>query len=181
MTIIPLRTALALLLAVLLAGCGGLSKKVDEMEDPNTAFVFGYMDMDEAPTHLAHFWLRQGGPKADKKCCTMRINDGMFYREGIKPAPYQFEEFGGPGGMFSNVSYWTFSFPRQTDGFRIDRPGVYYVGSYKYKKAGTFWNPKFDVETTKKPGEKELLEKILPYTAGTKWEARLRARLKELK
>jgi len=177
----PLTILVALLL---LSGCGGLSKKLDKQSDPNSSFVYGYIDMDEASTPLEHFWLRQAGQNPDPKCCAMRTHEGVFYLENIKPAAYQFREFGGSGTVLSravaNASYFTYTFPRQTGGFHVNKPGLYFVGAYKFKKAGSFFNRKFDIEPLAKPTEKEVLERILPYTEGTEWHERANAHLKAL-
>ena len=115
----------------------------------------------------------------------MRTHEGVFYLENIKPAAYQFREFGGPGTILSrtvaNANYFTYTFPRQTSGFHVKKPWLYFVGAYKFKKAGSFFNRKFDIEPLRNPTEKEVLEKILPYTEGTEWQERVNARLKTLK
>lgn len=182
---ISISTGMLLLAGALLTGCGGLSKKVDKQVDAKGTLVYGFIDMDEASTPLEHFWLRQAGPDPDKTCCALRTHDGAFYRENIKPGAYQFTEFGGSGTigsrMLYNANYFTYSFPRQTGGFHVKEPGLHYMGAFKFKKAGSFLNRKFDIEPIKSPSEKEVLEKILPYTEGTEWEARVRAHLKALK
>lgn len=67
-----------------LSGCGGLSKQLDKQSDhPNSSFVYGFIDMDEASTPLEHFWLRQASPNPDPKCCAMRTHEGVFYLERI--------------------------------------------------------------------------------------------------
>ncbi len=167
------------LILLLLHGCAS-NKSLEEAEGPGS-LVFGYMDMDESPAkELTAFSLRQVLPKTDKPYLHMRTHEGVFYIENVAPASYQMSQFGGPGGMLSSASFYWFNFPRQGEGFRIGKPGLYYLGSYKYKKAGSFFNPKFDIESTKTPDERNVIEKILPFSKGTKWEGQLRERLNQL-
>jgi len=164
---------------ILLHGCAS-NKSLEEAISPGS-LVFGYMDMGEAPaTELTAFSLRQVLPKTDKPFLHMRTHEGVFYIENVAPGSYQMSQFGGPGGMFSSASFYWFNFPRQSDGFRVSKPGLYYLGSYKYKKAGSIFNPKFDVESIKTPDEREAIEKILPFSKGTKWEGQLRERVNQL-
>ena len=163
------------LVALALGGCGG-SKMMDEMESHNS-MVFGYIDMSDSPaSELAAFSLRQVAPKTDKPYWNMRVHEGVFYLENVTPGSYQLNQFGGPGGFFSSASFYWFNFPRQSEGFRIRKPGIYYLGAFKYKKAGSFWNPKFDIEPVKSPSEREVIEKILEFSKDTKWEGQLRSR-----
>lgn len=169
----------ALVTVVALGGCAS-TKGLSEMEADH-ALVLGYIDMDEAPaSRLTAFSLRQVMPKSDKPFWHMRTHDGVFYLENLPFGSYQLNQFGGPGGFLSNVSFYWFDFPRQNEGFRITKPGVYYAGSFKYKKAGTFFRPKFELQTVNSPGEREAIEKILEYSKNTKWEAQLRRRLAQL-
>lgn len=168
------------LVLLLSYGCAGSSKALKEV-DGASALVFGYIDMDEAPaTELTAFSLRQVLPKTDKPFWHMRTHEGVFYIENLPQGSYQMNQFGGPGGMFSSASFYWFNFPRQSDGFRISKPGLYYLGSFKYKKAGSMFNPKFDIEPLKSPGEREAIEKILQFSKSTKWEAQLQGRLNQL-
>ena len=174
-----MRKLIFCLLLLLLYGCA--SDKALTEGTGQGSLVFGYMDMDESPAkELTAFSLRQVLPKTDKPYLHMRTHEGVFYVENVAPASYQMNQFGGPGGMFSSASFYWFNFPRQGEGFRVSKPGLYYLGSYKYKKAGSFFNPKFDIESVKTPDERAVIEKILPFSKGTKWEGRLRERLDQL-
>jgi hypothetical protein len=174
------RSLLTIGLAVsLLTGCAG-TKGLSEMDGAN-ALVFGYIDMAEAPAkELTAFSLRQVLPNTDKPFWHMRTHEGVFYLENLPLGSYQLSRFGGPGGMLSSASFYWFDFPRQSEGFRVAKPGIHYLGSFKYKKAGSFFNPKFDIEPLKTPGEREAIEKILEYSKNTKWDAQLRVRLAQL-
>jgi len=168
-----------LLVLLLLSGCSA-HRAMSELDKANS-LVFGYMDMEDSPAkELTAFSLKQVLPKTDKPYWNMRTYEGVFYLENMPPGSYQVNQFGGPGGFFSSASFYWFNFPTQSEGFRISNPGIYYLGSFKCKKAGSFFNPKFDVEPIKSPGERESIEKILQYSTGTKWENLLQNRLEQL-
>lgn len=163
--------------ALALGGCGGGQKQLEEMEANNTAFVFGYVDMEEAPTSLEHFQVRQVKPKVKKPYWSYRTHEGIFYMENVPVGSHQFSRIGGPGGFFSSANYYYFNFPRQTGGFKVDKPGVYFLGAFKFVKSGSIFNRKYDIQKTDKPLSGELLAKIMPFAKGTKWEAEIRSTL----
>jgi len=169
-----------IILMVLFLFNGCAHRQMTELNEANS-LVFGYIDMDDSPAkELEAFTLKQVLPKTDKPYWNMRTYEGVFYMENMPNGSYQLNQFGGPGGFFSSASYYWFNFPTQADGFRVTKPGLYYLGSFKYKKAGSFWNPKFDIEPIESPGEREAIEKILQYSKGTGWEGMLLKRYQKL-
>jgi hypothetical protein len=66
---------------------------------------------------------------------------------------------------------------------RLDRPGLYYAGSWKYRKVktGFFQQGKFDVEASRTPTELELLQKMLPYADHPHWKQMIEQRIRELR
>jgi len=65
----------------------------------------------------------------------------------------------------------------------IKKPGIYFVGSYKFKmikKTTMFEQGEYDIIKINKPTEKEVLEKLLKYAKDTIWKQRILIRLKEL-
>ena len=98
---------------------------------------------------------------------------------------YQFSNFGGVncliGGFLCGTPH-EYSFPAQADGFRFPKPGLYFLGSYRYKHIdrGLFKADNFDIERTSKPTELEVLQKILPHYKDDRWEPLIKARIREL-
>ena len=91
----------------------------------------------------------------------------------------------GPGFFAGEHRY---NFPRQGNqtALRIDKPGIYFLGSFKYKteKSGMFEAGKFSMQKVNKPTEAELLKRILDEGSGVKdsaWRDRIQARLKQIK
>ena len=81
-----------------------------------------------------------------------------------------------------------YSFPKQGNrtSLRISKPGIYFLGSFKYKKVktGFFQQGKFAIEKVSKPTEAELLKRILDEDDDIRdsaWGAKIRARLAQLK
>ncbi|MCI0529282.1 MAG: hypothetical protein L0Y56_17735 [Nitrospira sp.] len=166
-----------------IGGCRG-SKMVSEATSPKTSLVFGYLDMDEAPSKLDWVDMKQVHPKIDKPYYHMRLDKGLFYFENVPPGSYQLSGFGSNGGFWSNTMY-KYNIPRQSSEearLIIKNPGIYYMGTFKFKKVktGFFEKEKFDLEAVNSPGEKELLQQLLPYSKGTQWENRIQKRLKVL-
>jgi hypothetical protein len=170
------------------------------IDNPNNSLVFGYIDMSDAPTKVKGAWLEQVAPPTDSPYWSMGIEKGLFYNTFIQPGSYQLSSFAG--SSFAKGAY-EYKFPRQGQNetrIRIKKPGVYYLGSYRYvkvKKGGMFKRAKFTIERVSEPTEAELLRRILDDTmkiqkaknykgpkkikvADTRWAAIIRARLQEL-
>ena len=178
-----LRLSLLALSATLLAACSGW-QKVDDPPD-TTVMVYGYLDMEDAPTVVDYFHLKQVKPKTDTPYWSTAVDDGYFYGTGLVPGSYQFSNFGGMNCLLGNFLCGTpheYSFPSQADGFRFPKPGLHYLGSYKYKHIdrGMFKADNFDIERTKKPTELEVLQKILPHYKDDRWKPYIEARIREL-
>lgn len=183
----------------LLAGCAyGFSdhKTLDTQPDPPTSgqmsFVFGYIDMEDADPGLDWVTFQQLAPVAKDPDMPARAKHGIFYLENVAPGSYQVYDFGGRGGGFfakgNLYASYPVSFPvsRQSGSMRVrvEKPGVYFLGSYKYvsvKGNRLTMNYVYDLEPLKKPSEREVLERLLPTVKGTKWEGRLSQHLRGLK
>jgi hypothetical protein len=176
-----LSAALLLTAWALLSGCAS-SEHGRDIDDPANSLVFGHIDMSEAPTSVDYAWIMQVAPPAEKPYWGTGIKDGLFYSSYLPPGTYQLSSFGGSGFFRGEHRY---SFPKQgrnETAVRIDKPGIYYLGSYKYKKVktGMFEQGKFTIERVKTPTETELLQRILNENADikkSKWGDKIRARL----
>ncbi|KPK52805.1 MAG: hypothetical protein AMS22_08520 [Thiotrichales bacterium SG8_50] len=182
----PLARLIAVAGAVLaLAACGSSPHLNDAPANKNVSLVYGYIDMDEAPSKLQRVTMKKLKPKSDTPYYHFWVVDGMFFRSNVPPGTYKFTEFGGFSG-WKNVDY-TYNFPSQGRGALdpvIRRPGAYYVGSYKYekiKKESFFGQDKYDLAPVKSPNEKELLQKMLPYAKHPHWKGVIEKRLSKLR
>jgi len=170
--------AACLIFSGLLSGCASEGPPRD-INDPTNSLVFGYIDMDEAPRGVNTATFLQVAPPSDTPYWETDVNKGLFFQAHLPPGSYQLTSLSG-----SNTIY---DFPRQGNetSVRIAKPGIYFVGSYKYKavKTGLFEAPKFSIERVKTPTEADLLKQILGNEAIGKsaWGGKIRARLAQLK
>lgn len=167
-------------ISLLTAGCGGLGKEVKFDTVQTGAFVFGYIDRNEAPLPVE--WVRyrpvSAGPK--DPLLEFRVDEGLFYREDLAPAQYELARFGADEGM---LHWW---YPEKSSlgiPFTVATPGqLLYLGSYRLRGSQT--NDPFDhqysIEKTAFPSELEVLKKILPNAKGSSWEPLLRKRIQQL-
>ena len=154
------RTFGAISLLLFLGACA--TPQVDP-NDTTRSVVYGYIDMDEAPSSVD--WVFIMDYNSDEQGFTTSVEDGIFYHVGIPPGPYQVDSFGRNTRWWSNTSY-TYEFGsdgRNQTAVRIKRPGIYYMGAYKYVPVDTGWfEPgKFEMKKTSRPSEREILEKVL--------------------
>jgi hypothetical protein len=158
---------LALASALLLGGCAG-SRPVDP-GDENLSLVFGYFDMKDAPSSLEWVSLRKYDSKQkDGEWYTLAAKDGLFFHVGIEPGSYQVDKFGGTGGIpLLTRRPFEYSYGakgRNATAIRIQKPGVYFLGSHRYVNhagQGLFEPDKFDMQPAPAPSEKELLQKLV--------------------
>lgn len=179
-----------LLIAVAMTACGGLGPKLPEMEGDNTALIYGYIDMSDAPSYLNWIQYKQYRPETDKPYFYLRIdgklNSGyVFYREVPINGSYQLTSFGGDkNSFFSAADIYTYNFPagKNSSAVRTNKSGLYFMGAYKYVevKTGFFEAGKFDLAKAK-ISQKEILEKILPNAVGTQWEGVIQSAIKRAK
>lgn len=178
------RTLLWLIALGLVAGCAGGGPPRD-INDPGNGFVFGYVDMSEAPTPAASAQLLQVSPPSDAPYWGTGVRDGLFFHY-LPPGSYQLSSLRGSTLLRGEHRY---GFPRQSKDatVRVDKPGnLHFLGAYKYKdvKSGLFEQGKFDLERAARPTEAELLRLLLekePSIKGSIWEEKIRQRLVRLK
>lgn len=178
-----LRLSALVLAATTLAACSTWQTVDDPPE--TTVMVYGYLDMEDAPTVVDYVHLKQVKPKSETPYWSTAVDEGHFFATGLVPGSYQFSNFGGVNCLLGNFLCGTpheYSFPAQGEGFRFPKPGLYFLGSYKYKHIdrGMFKADNFDIEPTRKPTELEVLKKILPHYQGDRWQPLIEKRIREL-
>ncbi len=178
------------LVAVLLSGCG-LSKYVEERESKQTAMVYGFIDMSDAPTDLEWAQMRQLRPRDDEPFKKMRTDDsGLFYLENLPVGgAFRMDSYGGSTWSWwymSNV-HWTYGIDKRefkSYEFKINKPGLHFLGAYKIhriKAKSFFQEDKYRLAALDPAGEKELLRKLVKNTKDTMWKTVIEDRMKELK
>jgi hypothetical protein len=172
-------------IVTLIAGCagGGHGRSID---DPSNSLVFGYVDMSDAPTKVTGANIMQVAPPTDKPYWGTDVKDGLFYTYYLPPGSYRLSSLHGSHFLRGEHQY---NMGRQGGGdttVRIEKPGIYFLGSYKYKtvKTGMFEQSKFGIERVPTPSEAELLQKMLdtdPALKSSAWADKIRQRIARLK
>lgn len=158
-----LTTATAALSALFFLAACAISDPVDP-NDPTRSVVFGYIDMDDAPSSVEWVFIMDYDSDEEEGYRVPAV-DGIFYHVGIAPGPHQVDSFGRFTTWWSNTSY-TYEFGasgRNETAVRIKKPGVYFMGAYKYVDVATglFEQGKFEMKRIKRPSEREILAKVL--------------------
>lgn len=148
----------AILLTLTIVGCAGTP--VDPT-DTRRSVVFGYIDMEDAPTSVDWVFIQHYDGTTDGY--SVGAKDGLYYHVGIPPGPYQVTKFGGSGFFAGQVIYNFADSGRNDTALIIDRPGAYFAGSFEYQTVNTgfFEQKKFDITPAVDPTEAMVLEKVL--------------------
>lgn len=177
-------------LALWIAGCHGSGVVQDAAAD--RSLVYAYFDLSEANVPLGWARLKQVLPVVERPYFRMRYRrdaenkfGALVWYEDVAPGSYQMTEFGGEkkawGGRAKVTLQLGDSGSNQT-AIRIDQPGIYFLGAYRYKVVGRErsrgWP--FTVRTTfelvplESPGPRDLLKRLLEAAEGSSWEPRIR-------
>lgn len=174
-----------LALTLLLAACGSSSIGPErDINDPTNSLVFAYVDMSEAPTKIDGASLK---PQGEEGYWHMNVaKDGQLLSQPyLPPGSYQLSQLEGSGFFAGNNVYRFPAYGRNETSVRIQKPGIYFLGSFRYAKVktGFFEESKFAIQRTNQPSELELLQRLEKesWVKGTQWEARIRSRIAELR
>ena len=170
------------LAAMFLAGCASDTiGPTRDLNDPTNSLVFVYVDMSDAPTNIDDATLK---PQGEEGYWHLVVEDGLMYQRYLPNGAYQFSRLAGSSFLHGDVLYDFPTYGQNASAISIQKPGIYFLGSFKYKevKTGFFEAGKFDIERVDSPTELELLNRLLKedWVKGSQWEARLRARIAEL-
>lgn len=155
----------ALLGAAALGGCASTADNVDP-NDGRLSVVVGFVDMSQAPSSLQWVSIKAYGPGTDHYF-KARVDNGVFFHVGVEPGSYQIDKFGGQGGIplltARPFEYEWGTRGRNATAIRIQQPGVYYLGAYAYvpEKTGLFEPGRFSMRELGRPGEREVLRRVL--------------------
>ena len=173
---------LPLCLALLVSGCGQ-SPYMDEDAGPDSALVFGHINMVEAPVGLQWVSLKQTRPETGRPYFNFWVREGDFYSHYIPFGEFQFDSFGGQ--KKETKVNWVYRFPNSTQrppNLTIRRPGLYYAGSWKYKRVTReFSKPgEFYLVKEENVSEREILKRMLPWLRHKKYKDMVETRIRQL-
>ena len=163
---------------IIASGCSSSTEKITDPKNKKVALVYGYVNMNEAGSPLDWLAVRRYRPTPQRYGTD--IYAGLFFHIGVDLGSYQVERFGSNSGAFRNTSYrYTFGGSgKNMSARRINKPGLHYLGSYKYNaKTNSSGRDYFTFDKVKEPSEKELLTILLrrvksdysEYTQQIKW------------
>lgn len=146
-------------LCLLLGGC---ATAVDP-SDTSLSMVFGYIDMTTAPVTLKEVLIRRYSRptitlEAAVERNTWTERGGLFWHLGVEPGTYQIYSFGD-----GKDSYDYGDESQNGTAIRIEKPGLYFMGSYSYtiKPRKTPGPEEFYLTPTASQHEAELLERLI--------------------
>src|ERR1043166_1497470 len=85
-------------LFLMLLSCAGENYTPVDPNDHTLSVIFGYFDMENAPSKFEWLNLRQYG-KEKPSYYHIFPKEGLFFHIGVQPGSYQVENFGGEGGV----------------------------------------------------------------------------------
>lgn len=172
---------LGLIILTTIAGCA-TDHLLRKPENNKMSLVVVYIDTSEASLKLTWAEAKRVKPKPTLWYQFGLNPDGILYNNLIDPGAYVFVRLGG----VTNKREMTRQLPQQGRGklaMVIKEPGVYFLGSYKYKRIPPkdFSFTRYELRRTKSPSEREVLTKMQKYAISPVWKERLMRRIQQLK
>lgn len=145
----------------------------------NSALIFGFYDMSEAPFELGCVRITQDERAgiAYRQSCMRTFKNGLFFLENAPPMKYHVPFFYA-GGKLHMIS------SERLDVFDVPARSLYFLGSYKYKVLNRnlgevlkLTPEKYGLNPVKSPDEAAVLKMLAENVQDTRWKQRIRARL----
>ena len=143
--------------------------------------------MSDAPTKVTGAQIHAGRAATDKPYWGTDVKDGLFYTYYLPPGSYRLATLHGSSFLRGEHQY---NFPRQGGGettARIEKPGIYFLGAYKYKSVSTgmFEQGKFAIERVSdaraRPSCCSACSTPTREIKGSVWADKIRQRIARLK
>lgn len=169
---------LVMLCSLVLGGCF-LNAEVRTVADDNSALIFGFYDMSEAPFELGCVRITQDERRgiAYRQSCMTTFASGLFFLANAPPMKYHIPFFyaGGRLHMISSDSKDLIDVPARS---------LYFLGSFKYKvlyrdlgEIMRLTPEKYGLGPVKSPDESAVLKMLLEKVQDPRWKQRIKARL----
>ena len=169
---------LAILCSLALSGCF-LNAEVRTVADDNSALIFGFYDMSEAPFELGCVRITQDERRgiAYRQSCMTTLASGLFFLENAPPMKYHIPFF------YAGRRLHMISSDRK-DLIDVPAGSLYFLGSFKYKvlyrNLGEIMQltpEKYGLGPVKTPDETAVLKMLLERVKDARWKQRIKARL----
>lgn len=148
--------------------------RIGERTNPEHSLVFGYFGPGGKATTINWVSIQQHEPFTEDPYLDTGLVYGHFFNPEIPKGSFCV------ASVAASHSFTSTRFNLNSDFgcFEIDKPGLYYFGSYEVFIAGK----NAELKTLKQPDEEAVIKKILNYTdKNTYWEKELLKRLDKLK
>jgi len=173
------KALLAVLLCnLVLSGCF-LNAEVRTVTDDNSALIFGFYDMSEAPFELGCVRITQDERAgiAYRQSCMTTLSNGLFFLENAPAMKYHIPFFYA-GGRLHMIS------SDRKDLIDVPAGSLYFLGSFKYKvlyrdlgEILQLTPEKYGLGPVKSPDEVAVLKMLLEKVQDPRWKQRIKARL----
>ena len=169
---------LAVLCSLVLGGCF-LNREVRTTADDNSALIFGFYDMSEAPFELGCVRITQDERAgiAYRQSCMTTLASGLFFLENAPPMKYHIPFFYA-GGRLHMIS------SDRKDLIDVPPRSLYFLGSFKYKvlyrdlgEILQLTPEKYGLGPVRSPDEVAVLKMLLEKVQDSRWKQRIKARL----
>ena len=164
---------LSVVAVLIISGCvGGGGERITDYTNHST--VYGWVDIDEVDgNHLYNVIVKQYRPKTEAPYYFLGIEKFkggyLFYTHATTNGAFKLDTARAQSclGFMCSNTYYEYHFGSQgsdVGAVTIDKPGVYFLGSYELaeQKTGWFEQGKFNVvEAQNGPSRKEMLEAVL--------------------
>jgi len=183
------------LVVAFVVSCVPHARGIYDTKQQNVSVVVGYVDMSEAGgvdiDDLKLFRLDnnsrliQGYPDYFDGVNVNKMRPGNFWVPGLVNGEYQIAEIAGMGFSGGAPQYGATRGPvrnalafskdeKNASYIKIDKPGIYFMGSFKAKVSGD----SFSFKKVKKPTEAQVLKRLLEKrTFSPYWKKVIEARL----
>jgi hypothetical protein len=147
--------------AALTSGCASTGTPIDP-KDASRSLVYGYIDGKDAPSKIRWVQVKQYGDRDEGQqgyyLIDYTLSTGLFFHVGIEKGNHQVHKFGNDGTHYN----WS-NQGRNATALRIERPGAYFLGAYKYVHHDGGWlgQDKFEMQPLRSPTEAEVLALVL--------------------
>lgn len=161
-----------------LSACA-LNPEVRTVADDNSALIFGYYDMSEAPFELGCVRITQDERAgiAYRQSCMTTFASGLFFLENAPPMKYHVPFFYA-GGRLHMIS------SDRKDLIDVPAGSLYFLGSFKYKvlyrNLGEIMQltpEKYGLNPSKNQDEAVVLKMLLEKVQDPRWKQRIKTRL----
>ncbi|MGQ0579021.1 MAG: hypothetical protein ACT4PQ_08965 [Betaproteobacteria bacterium] len=167
-----------LLCNLVMSGCA-LNSEVRTATDDNSALIFGFFDMSEAPYELGCVRVTQDERVgiAYRQSCMTTLASGLFFLENAPPMKYHIPFFYA-GGKLHMIS------SDKQDVIDVPARSLHFVGSFKYKvlyrDLGDILKltpEQYGLNRVKSPDEAAVLKMLMEKVQDPRWKQRIKARL----